>query len=135
MPAFKWKHAKNKKLQLAATLKKDAEARQQGKDYGAGIGINFRDEGNTDEEMVQQGMTTKGAKKRKTNTPSTQEQSTTEQPLTSAVSKKCRRCGSGSHSRSTKHNCLMHPMHPKYVGDSNAVAVPVQAEEVITAEL
>lgn len=60
-PAFKWKRAKNEKLQLAATLKKDAEARRQGKYYGASLGIAIQDAG---EEMEQQGMT-KG--KRKTN--------------------------------------------------------------------
>ena len=38
-PAYKWKRAKNKKLQMADDLRKDAEARHQGTDYGTGVAV------------------------------------------------------------------------------------------------
>ena len=51
------------------------------------------------------------------------QQSTIEQQeLTGVKNKKCRRCGSGSHSRSTKVSC---PMHPNFVGKKHPAAPSV----------
>ena len=39
LPAVKWKRAKDKKLKMAEDLKKENEARRQGKDYSAGVAV------------------------------------------------------------------------------------------------
>ena len=98
----KWRRARNKKLQIAETMLKEANDRQKGKDYGAGIAVLGRSKG-TEEEKTQ------GVKKR-------------------AKRKTCGACGSTEHTRSTRKIC---PRHALYVGKIEGVQGPAEAGETI----